>query len=100
MNQTVSHRHYDGFELRVCAEFREQALDIAAAGVQRDAELTGDDVGLEPGGEHVQNVALPVRERRQRLAADIATDERFEQTRMDYEAASAGGPQRVQHLRQ
>src|SRR3954447_44101 len=99
-DQPVPHRHDDRLELRVRVQLDQQGLHVSAAGVQRDAELAGDHVGLETGRQHLEHVLFALRERRQRLRADVSTDQGLEQPGMHDEPAAARGPERVHHLRQ
>src|SRR3954451_8991556 len=99
-DQSVAHRDDNRLELRVRAELGQQALHVAPAGVQRDTELAGDDIGLQAGRQHAEHIALTMREGRQRLGPDLPTHERLEQPRVDDEAAVARSSQRVQHLRE
>src|SRR3954447_1274872 len=99
-DQSVAHGNDNRLELRVRPELGQQGLHVAPAGVEGDAELACDDVGLEAGREHPEHVALTMREGRQRLGADVSTHERLEQPRVDDETAVARSSQRVQHLRE
>src|SRR4051794_34145120 len=83
IDESMAHRYRHGLELRVRPQFRQQALHVATAGIERDPDLLRDHPRLEPGREHLQDLLLALRQRWPAWCRNLrATDEAAQQVRV------------------
>src|SRR4051795_7293202 len=100
IDESMAHRDRHGLELRVRPQFRQQALHVATAGIERDADLLRDHPRLESGREHLQDLLLALRQRWPAWCRNLrATDEAAQQVRVHGEATATRRAQGGEHVR-